>query len=91
MIAKVEQLVTIPGLDEPVSLQLSPELDALREKALTVQHAGWNYWAMQLGSIEAEVAAWKLHTDDEDWRIWRARRFTAKAALCPSNRFVLLL
>jgi len=80
VISKLEKAVHIPGIDEPLSLELPADLTALREKALAVQHAGWNYWAMQLGSIEAEMAAWKLHTEDEDWRIWRGRRFAAKTA-----------
>ncbi len=80
MIQKRESLIQIPGIDEPLSLELPPELEARRQQALAVQHAGWNYWAMQLGSIEAEAAAWKLHTEDEDWRIWRARRFVAKSS-----------
>jgi len=78
MIQRNASLISIPGLDVPVSLALPPALQALRDKALAQQHTSWNYWAMQLSCIDAEIAAWKLHTEDEDWRIWRARRFAAR-------------
>jgi len=78
MIKQHESLIRIPGLDQPLSLTLAPAQMALRQKALDLQKVGWSYWAPQLGSLEAEYAAWAKHTDEEDWRLWRARRFVAR-------------
>ena len=78
MIRLQEREVRIPGIDEPVSLVLPEQMAGLRQKALDLQNIGWSYWAPQLGSLEAELAAWQEHTEDEDWRIWRARRFAAR-------------
>jgi len=78
MISQREKLIRIPGIDEPVSLVLPEKLARLRQKALYLQGVGWSYWAPQLGLLEAEMAAWKEHTEDEDWRLWRARRFVAR-------------
>jgi len=75
-----EKVVRIPGIDEPISLELPPALAALRQEALDLQNAGWDYWCPQLGAMEAELAAWAEHTDDEDWQLWRARRFAARMA-----------
>ncbi len=70
-------LIEIPGLDEPLSLSLTPEIMALRNKALEIQTVDWNNWD-QPEVTQAEYDALKLHTEEEDWRVWRGRRFTAR-------------
>jgi pyruvate-formate lyase len=71
------KLIDIPGLDEPLSLSLTPEIMALRKKALDIQTVDWNDWD-QPEVTQAEYDALKLHTDAEDWRLWRGRRFDAR-------------
>jgi trans-4-hydroxy-L-proline dehydratase len=75
--------VNVPGIDEPLSLTLPPSLQGLRDKALKLQNDRWDYWISDLFSLESELAAWREHTEDEDWRIWRARRFVAKTSSMP--------
>lgn len=72
--------VDIPGFGEPFSLQLPPEIQLLRERALTLQRQG------QPGIPElplAEARAWLEHGSDEDWLLWRARWVAARLRALP--------
>jgi len=64
-------VVRIPGIVEPFSLALPPEIVALRERALVLQQQGC------AGTPDiplADARAWASRADGEDWLIWRARR-----------------
>ena len=79
MISEGENLIRIPGISEPLSLTLPDKLAKLRQKALDIHNTNWAWWAQQLPMLEAEQAAWQEHTADEDWRLWRARRFATRS------------
>lgn len=57
---------------------LEPGLAALRDRALG-KKAGWGCPAV----LPAEAEAWRKHTPDEDWLVWRARRTAAKLGAIP--------
>jgi len=72
--------VLVPGAPEPLSLTLSPDIAALRRKALEL-HRG-----PQDGIVEltfADARAWAAHTEDEDWLIWRGRRCAERLRAMP--------
>ena len=74
------ETVTIPGVAEPLSLRLPPEVWALRERALAVQQEP------QPGIPEitlADARAWAAHTPEEDWLLWRARRVAERLRSLP--------
>ena len=76
----VETGFQIPTMDEDFSLDLPPEIMALRDKARTVQQGE------KPGLPEntlADARAWAEHTDDEDWLIWRARRTAERLRSMP--------
>jgi len=83
MIKEREKLVAIPGIDQPLSLVLPEPLETLRQKALDRQKMGWDWWSSIPEVVAGEVAAWAEHTDQEDWQIWRARRFAARLGRLP--------
>ena len=71
MIATMADTISIPGLGEPFSLELSQPIAVLRDKALAL-HRG-----PQGGLVDRELIdarSWAAHDDSEDWLIWRARR-----------------
>jgi pyruvate-formate lyase len=65
-------------IDVRAGYALSPELHALREIALS-KKTGWGCPAV----VPAEAQAWREHTPDEDWLVWRARRTAAKLRSFP--------
>ncbi len=79
----------IPGLEEPLSLRLSPELAHLRDKALALHRnpvpggdpVGYRPFVVELPLSDAR--AWAAHTEGEDWRIWRARRCAERLRCIP--------
>ena len=83
MIRSQETLIRIPGIDQPVSLTLPQPLASLRQEALDRQKRGWGWNAPLSEMTLAEVAAWADHTDQENWQIWRARRFAARLGHLP--------
>jgi len=76
-------MIRIPGVNQDVSLTLSGAIKALRDKALAIQKSVQNGWWQINEFTLAEAAAWRTHTDDEDWQVWRARRFAARLAAMP--------
>jgi len=72
--------VVIPGIDEPFSLDLPPEIAALRDKALRL-HRQPPPVLVELPMIDAE--SWATHTEEEDWMIWRARRCAERLKKMP--------
>lgn len=72
--------VVLPTSGEKIGLELPPRLQALREHALACQ---------QLPPpsipeiIMADAHAWQLHTESENWLLWRARRCAARLAAMP--------
>jgi formate C-acetyltransferase len=70
----------IPGVEEPVSLELPPAIAALRNKALAL-HRGPQAWLVDRTLIDAQ--SWLAHTQDEDWLIWRARLCAERLAKMP--------
>lgn len=65
-------------VDMLANYTLGPDLAALREIALR-KRTGYGCPAVVL----AEAQAWRQHTPDEDWLIWRARRTAAKLRSLP--------
>jgi formate C-acetyltransferase len=63
--------IRIPGLAEPLSLQLPDALAALRDKAL-ILHARPRPGLPEL--VLADAAAWTTRAPGEEWQVWRARR-----------------
>ena len=63
--------LTIPGFDEPFSLELPAPIAALRHRALAVQRRPQGR-IVEFPLIDAR--SWAAHTPDEDWLLWRARR-----------------
>ena len=72
--------LAIPGFEEAFSLDLPPELAALRDRAREVQ-AGPRLTLVEMPIIDAQ--AWADHTDDEDWLLWRGRRCAARLGAMP--------
>jgi pyruvate-formate lyase len=63
--------VRMPGHDELFSLELPAPLQALRQRAREVQAAPQG--ALPELTI-SDALQWELHTPDEHWLLWRARR-----------------
>lgn len=63
--------IRMPGQDEAFSLELSAPLQALRQRARQVQ-------AAPQGALPeltlSDAQQWALHTPQEHWLLWRARR-----------------
>jgi formate C-acetyltransferase len=78
-----QQTVTIPGLVEPVSLALPPELAALREKTLRLHKDDLVHWEPPQSVVIAEAEAWQSHGRNENCQIWCARRFAIRMAHIP--------
>ena len=61
-------------LTDPAAFELPPDLQQLRDECLALHKFPKGDLPEQL----VEVAeAWKTHTDDEPWAIWKARKFAA--------------
>ncbi len=58
--------------------KLPPEIAALREIAL---HRKGPWGCPEV--VPAEAEAWRKHTGEEDWLVWRARRTAAKLSALP--------
>jgi len=78
-----QRTVRIPGLAEPVSLALPPELAALREKALSIHKDDLPHWEPPPAVVAAVAEAWRTHGRDEDRQAWCARRFAVRLAYIP--------
>ncbi len=72
-----------------MALQLPPALQALRDKALEL-HTGPQQGdapGFRPGGLPevtlADARAWTIHTEDEDWLIWRARRCAERLRSLP--------
>jgi formate C-acetyltransferase len=69
-----QSAIGIPGVPEPLSLRLPPDLAALCEEALTLhQEKGTAPFLIPELTL-SDARAWAAHTEAEDWLIWRARR-----------------
>jgi hypothetical protein len=75
-----EKTVRVPGLAEPLSLELPPELAALREETLRLHKDDLVHWEPPPSLVTAEAEAWRSHGRDEDRQIWCARRFGVRLA-----------
>jgi len=73
----------IPGMAQPLSLDLPPEIAALRHKALMLHQQRGTSWPPIPEIILSDARAWATHTDEEDWLIWRARRCASRLAQLP--------
>ncbi|NOZ21295.1 MAG: hypothetical protein GXP25_09415 [Planctomycetes bacterium] len=76
----VETGIRIPTMSDEFSLELPPEIMALRDKALA------RHREEKPGLPEntlADARAWAEHTEDEDWLIWRARRTAERLRSMP--------
>ena len=78
-----QRTIRIPGLAEPLSLALPPELAALRETALRIHKNDGPYWEPPPAVVAAVAEAWETHERDEDRRLWCARRFAVRLASIP--------
>ena len=68
-----DDLLHIPGIAEPLSLALPPEIVKLRQEALQF-HQEMGSYPVGLPEINiSDARTWAAHTDQEDWLIWRAR------------------
>ena len=75
--------IRIPGLAEPISLALPPELEALREEALRLHKDDAVHWEPPPSLVAAEAQAWESHGRNEDRHLWCARRFAVRLAGIP--------
>ena len=78
-IASADAVLEFAG--DAVTSGLRPALAALRAAALTRHGSGSRDGVPTLPLIDAE--AWRQHTDDEDWLLWRARQTAARLAAIP--------
>ena len=83
MIAPRQRTIRIPGLAEPVSLALPPEMEALRDQTLRVHKNDGPYWESPPAVVAAVAEAWQAHGRAEDRRLWCARRFAVRLAHAP--------
>ncbi|MBI2940774.1 MAG: hypothetical protein HYY04_10090 [Chloroflexi bacterium] len=81
--AGVAEGLPLPGVEESLPLQLPPEIDGLREKALALHQrkAGGRLSIPEV--ILSDARAWRAHGPDEDWLIWRARRCAERLRSMP--------
>ena len=76
------QLLTVPGLRQPLRLSLPVGICSLRDECLAVHARPW----VCLPELEiADAVAWANRPTDEPWLTWRARRFAARMAMVPIN------
>ena len=75
--------IRIPGIAQPVSLALPPELEALREKTLRIHKDDLPHWQPGPSVAAAMAEAWQAHGRDEDRQLWCARRFAVRLACIP--------
>jgi trans-4-hydroxy-L-proline dehydratase len=83
MIQQNEATVDVPGLDTPLALELNPDLARLRDAALDYQKETEVTWQPLPALIMAEADAWTNRPADEEWLVWRARRFAARVGAIP--------
>ena len=74
------QTVTIPGLADPLSLELTAPLRRLRDKALEL-HRGPQH-AIPARPL-SDARTWATRAEGEDWLIWRARRCAERLRTIP--------
>ncbi len=77
------ECLAIPGLAQPISLHLPPEIAALREAALDFHQRIGTEMPPIPELILGDAAAWAEHTPGEDWLIWRARLCAARLIAMP--------
>ena len=80
MIARVPECVAVPHVNQAFSLDLSPEIRALRDRALELHREA------RPGIVEitlADACAWRQHSEEEDWLLWRARRCAERLRRLP--------
>ena len=70
----------LPGFEGPFSLELPPDIAALRHKALRLQQAT-SHEIVEIPIIDAQ--SWQAHTAEEDWLVWRARRCAGRLCRVP--------
>jgi len=73
----------IPGVEEALSLRLPTEIAALRDRALALHQERGAVPAPVPELILSDARAWAVHTEDEDWLIWRARRCAERLKSMP--------
>ncbi|MEW6358429.1 MAG: pyruvate formate lyase family protein [Planctomycetota bacterium] len=76
----VETGIQIPTMRKEFSLELPPEITALRDKARAL-HLGKGPGLPE--NTLADARAWAEHTGNEDWLIWRARRTAERLRSMP--------
>ena len=80
MVSIEEKTVQIPGAPSPVSLRLSPAIEALRNAALSVQKTEPR--GVPTHPL-TDAQTWRTRQPDEDWLVWRARRTAARLRKMP--------
>jgi trans-4-hydroxy-L-proline dehydratase len=81
--ARSADTLTIPGISQPISLRLPPDIARLREAALDFHTAiGTNMPPIPELTL-SDAAAWAQHGPDEDWQTWRARMVAARLRTMP--------
>ncbi len=76
--------IDLPGIDEPISLILGPDLAALRQTALDRQMVDEGpHWRPTAPMAAAEVAAWQAGGQELDRHQWCAQRFAIRLAHVP--------
>lgn len=83
MIQQRQRTIRVPGIAEPLSLALPPDLEALREKTLSIHKNDLPHWQPGPSVVAAMAEAWQTHGRDEDRQLWCARRFALRLACIP--------
>ncbi len=83
MTEKRQGTIRIPGIVEPISLALPPELESLREKTLRIHKNDGPYWEPTPAVVDAVAEAWHTRGRNEDRQLWCARRFAVRLAHIP--------
>ncbi|HDZ21523.1 hypothetical protein LCGC14_0124250 [marine sediment metagenome] len=78
-----QRTVRVPGLAEPLSLALPPDLEALREETLRIHKNDGPYWESPPAVVAAVAEAWQGYGRNEDRQLWCARRFAVRLAHIP--------
>ena len=82
--------VDVPGVSEPFSLAMSPDLRRAREKALDRhrlfgRQGEHGHGMVVIGRDAIDAETWKTREADEDWLVWRARRCARRLEHMPIN------
>jgi formate C-acetyltransferase len=80
MTTKDVENVTIPGIEEPFSLELPQEIAELRDRARSAQ-AGHCPGIAEFALVDAQT--WRSCPAEEDWQLWRARRCAQRLRFMP--------